>query len=218
MIELLPALLTHSRAEFETRVRAIESLAPMAQIDILDNSWLPGKTWADPDDIAAMETPLHFELHLMVTNPIEHLEQWSELPALKRVIFHLETALQPKQVIEAIRFYGWDVGVAINPETPAADVLEILPYVDEVMCLSVKPGASGRPFEHGVLKKITELAANNHHATIGIDGGVTIETLPLCIQAGATRLRVNSALFQNMDSVAKTWETLQQIARDSESR
>jgi len=218
MIELLPALLTQTREEFETRVRAVENLAPMAQIDILDDTWLPGKTWADPGDISATVSPLLFELHLMVAHPVEHLEAWSELPSLKRVVFHLETALQPKQVVEAIRFYGWDVVVAINPETPAADVLEILPYVDEVMCLTVKPGASGRPFEHGVLKKIAELAANNHHAIIGVDGAITAETLPLCIAAGATRIRVNSALFGGEKSVAEAWAELEKIAQESESR
>ena len=218
MIELLPALLTQSREEFETRVRAVENLATMAQIDILDDTWLPGKTWADPGDISSMETPLLFELHLMVAHPLEHLERWSELPSLKRIVFHLETALQPKQVVEAIRFYGWDVVVAINPETPAADVFEILPYVDEVMCLTVKPGASGRPFENDVLKKIAELAANNHHAIIGADGAITTETLALCVAAGATRVRVNSALFGSEKNIADAWAELEKIAQESESR
>ncbi len=218
MVDLLPALLVDSREEFETRVRAIEAFASMAQIDVIDGTWLAGETWADPSDISAIVTPLLFELHLMVAHPIEHLAAWAELPSLKRIIFHLETAEQPKQVIEAIRFHGWDVGVAINPETPAAAVHDILPYVDEVMCMTVKPGASGRPFEHGVVKKITELAAHNMHAVIGADGAISRETLPLCVDAGATRVRVNSSLFNAKVSPLDAWTALERIAQESHSR
>ncbi|MCX6780748.1 MAG: hypothetical protein NT003_01375, partial [Candidatus Magasanikbacteria bacterium] len=162
MIELIPDFLVQSLEEFETRARIVESLDPIAHIvhiDVLDGSWIPEKeSWADAAAIGNAMTPLTFELHLIVANPIEHLDAWFDVPAVKRVFFHLETATQPKQVIEAIRFHGWEVGVAINPETPASAVAEIAHYVDEIMCMTVKTGASGRPFEHDVLKKIEELA------------------------------------------------------------
>ncbi|MCX6780594.1 MAG: hypothetical protein NT003_00525 [Candidatus Magasanikbacteria bacterium] len=160
-------------------------------------------------------TPLNYELHLMVANPIEHLDAWFDVPAVKRVIFHLETATQPKQVVEAIRFHGWEVGVAINPETPASAVAEIAHYVDEIMCMTVKTGASGRPFEHDVLKKIEELATAHPHVIIGVDGAIGKETLGLCMAAGATRARVNSGIFgPNVSSPATAWTELQRIAQE----
>ena len=191
----------------------IESFAPLAQIDVIDGSWLTGETWADADDIGEIISTLRYELHLMVANPIEHLEAWTELPSLKRVIFHVETATQPKQVIEAIRYHGWDVGVALNPETPTSLVRELGQYVDEVMLMTVKPGASGRPFEHGVLKKIAELSEYDPRLIIGVDGAISAETLALCFDAGVTRARVNSSLFGTGLSAANAWAALQKVAQ-----
>lgn len=213
MIEIIPTILVATEEEFVARVRSIETFAPMAQIDIIDGSWISGETWADPLTISNVISPLTYELHLMVANPIEHLDAWTELPSIKRVIFHIETVTQPKQVIEAIRFHGWEVGLALNPETPISSVQEFVQYVDEVMFLTVKPGASGRPFEHGALKKIESFAHEVGHAVIGVDGGISRETLPLCIDAGVTRLRVGNALTGTSDVAAKTWKELHSIAQ-----
>lgn len=207
MTELIPTILVQSKEEFEARVRKIESLAPMAQIDVIDGSWIPGETWADPDEISAIVTPLQYELHLMVAHPIEHLDAWTELPSLKRVFFHIETATQPKQVIEAIRFHGWEVGIVLNPETPVSAVHDFAPYVDEVMFMTVKPGKNGAAFEPEVLKKIEELSNESGHELIGVDGGVSESTLAQCIDAGAGRLRVGHAL--------DSWATLVRIAEQA---
>lgn len=213
MIEIIPTILVVTEEEFITRVRSVETFATMAQIDVIDGSWIPGETWADPMTISNIISPLTYELHLMVANPIEHLDAWTELPSIKRVIFHIETVTQPKQVIEAIRFHGWEVGLAVNPETPISAVHDYVSYADEIMFLTVKPGASGRPFEHGALKKIESFAHEVGHTVIGVDGGVSRETLPLCIDAGATRLRIGHALTSAGPTMAETWEEFHRIAQ-----
>lgn len=215
--EIIPALLTTSREEFETKVRRVESFASLAQIDILDGSWLPEKSWANAGDITSIISPLQYELHFMTTDVAEKLPAWEESPAVLRVLFHIEATADARKTIEAIRFYGWEVGVALNPETPLEAVLPLVPYVDEIMFLAVHPGGGGRPFEPTVLEKIRALIATRHtlrgsiFPVIGVDGGVTRETLPSILSAGATRLRVNTALFESGVSAKEAWHTLNEI-------
>lgn len=212
MNEVLPAILVASQDEFEARIRAIESHSAMAHIDILDGTWRPEKTWADPRAITNILSPLHYELHLMVANPIEHLDAWTEIPAIKRVIFHYETVTQPTQIIEAIRFHGWDVVMAINPETPESVVHEYIHYVDEIMCMTVAPGAAGRPFEPSVLEKISAIAGHHPDAIIGVDGAISAETLLQCRAAGAKRFRANSSVFATEADPIAALTALEQTA------
>lgn len=210
MIELIPALLVQTRDEFEERVRVIEPFAPIAQIDVLDGSWLGAKSWADTIEISHIKSQLHFELHLMVANPVAEMEKWAEIPSVKRVIFHIETVERPLDAIEAARFYGWECGVALNPDTPLETVEKILEYIDEILFLTVQPGAGGRTFEKNVLKKIASLAARPKHPIIGADGAMNPETIPMAIKSGATRIIVNTALFNAEMPVAETWRRLLQ--------
>lgn len=215
--EIIPALLATSREEFETKVRRVESFASLAQIDILDGSWLPEQSWANPGDITNIISPLQYELHFMTTDVAKKLLAWEENPSVFRVLFQVETAADARKTIEAIRFYGWEAGAALNPETPIDAILPLIPYVDEIMFLAVHPGGSGRTFEPRVLEKIRAFLAMRHtlrgsiFPIIGIDGGVTRATLPSILSAGATRLRVNTALFESGVSAKEAWHTLNDI-------
>ncbi len=213
MIEIIPALLCESQEEFIQKTKIIEPFALFAQIDVMDGSWLDGKkTWCDIDSISETISPLLYEIHFMVRDPMEKLSKWAAIPAVKRVIFHFETVTQPKQIIEAIRYHGMEAVLAVNPETAFDEVAEFVPYVDEVMIMTVKPGASGRPFERGVLEKISRCADAGHGIIVGVDGAISVETIPDCVAAGATRLRVNSSLFKATIPPADAWTTLIRVA------
>ncbi len=202
MTQIIPAILVHSAAEFESRLRTIEAEAPRIQIDVLDGTWQPEKSWADPGLIGQMLSPAHFELHLMVANPLQHLDAWTETTAVKMVYFHVEPVEDPKKVIEAIKFHGWQAGIAVAPETPLADVAHLLPYVDDILFLTVHPGASGRPFEQSVLEKIAECRTATPTLAITVDGALSAATIPAAKTAGATRFIVNGAIFNTPNPVA----------------
>ncbi len=215
-IEIIPALLCDSRPEFEEKIRVLETFAGMVQIDVLDGSWLDGqKSWADKDYISEILSPLLFEVHLMVTQPLIQIPRWCQLPSVRRIIFHIETMSDPtetKRTIEAIRFHGREACVALNPETSFRVIDTTVRYVDEVLFLTVQPGASGRTFEQPVLKKISEFSKIYPKIKVGVDGGISDTTILPCITAGVSRLVVNSALFGARVSPRDAWQHLQEVA------
>src|SRR3989338_3529249 len=120
MIELIPSLLVTSKKEFEEKLRLVEQEVQTVHVDILDGSMFENTTWWNAQDVGAMATPVKFELHLMVENPLPIIGAWKKyVKGTKRAIIHAEISRQLGSVIDHIHdIYKLDAGVALNPETP----------------------------------------------------------------------------------------------------
>jgi ribulose-phosphate 3-epimerase len=93
--------------------------------------------------------------------------------------FHLKTCKDPMEVIDYIHSIGIKVGMAINPDEEVKELLPYIPYLDEVLVMSVVPGKGGQSFMSEVLPKIDELIELKvkNHFIIAIDGGINGETV-----------------------------------------
>ena len=195
MIEIIPSLLVYNEEECKIKIASLGQSVSMIQLDIADGIFVANKTWADPKVVAAC-AQTEIELHLMVQNPLEELLRWREIPLIKRVHFHFESMSENiDNTILAIREAGYEVGIALRPET-SIDVLE--PYIndiDAVLFLSVEPGAQGREFQSTVLEKIKEFRTRGYNHFVEIDGGVNEITLPKIIAAGVDAVCPGSAIF-----------------------
>jgi ribulose-phosphate 3-epimerase len=88
-------------------------------------------------------------------------------------------------------------GVALNPATPPEAVAEVLDLVDLVLVMTVNPGFGGQKFIASQLAKIARLRAmiGDRPIHLQVDGGVTPETAPRVVAAGADVLVAGSAVF-----------------------
>lgn len=200
MIEIIPSVLVSTEEEFKHNILSLGQSVTMIQFDIADGIFVPNKTWCDPMVVKeCVQTEI--ELHLMVQNPLEELLRWDTVPLVRRVHFHFESVSEDvDNTIVAIREAGYEVGVALKPETPI-DVLE--PYIndiDAVLFLSVEPGAQRRPFQPAVLEKIHEFRSRGWNHFVEIDGGVNETTLQEIINSGVDAVCPGSAVFKNGDA------------------
>lgn len=198
--EIIPAILAPTFAEFAHNLHLVEGLAPYVQIDVMDGEFVNARSFAGRADLLTLHTPARFELHLMVADPLLELKSWADIIHVFRVIFHLEAVADPRPVIQAIRAHGWQVGIALNPETPFAAVEPYLSEIDLVLFLAVTPGAQGQKFMPEVLQKITAGKTHAPHVMIGVDGGINRDTITRAYQAGATICYVGSALLRAPDA------------------
>ena len=73
-----------------------------------------------------------------------------------------------------------------------------------------KIGFQGQSFDERVLHKVNDLRERFPELIISIDGGVSLETAPLLIKAGANRLVAGSAILKSED-IEKTIKEFQSL-------
>jgi ribulose-phosphate 3-epimerase len=141
--------------------------------------------------------PLHLQTHALDYNP-------ENMPA-DTLFFHQETISPEKQrdFIHAIHHKGFQAGITLNPKTEVSTILNILPFVDAVLLMSVEPGFSGQKFIEDTIKKINPIAAfrkqHNRQLTICIDGGVNEQIITKLAAHGVDQVAIASAIFDTTD-------------------
>lgn len=195
MNTIIPAVLSHTRADALDRIKLVSKVGKTLQVDVCDGHFVPNTTII-PRDLANINTKTKLEFHLMVLYPEHHLHDISHIPQAKTVIFHIESMREKHQVerfIAHAKFHKLKVGIALKPETSALKVKPFLKLVDQVTVMTVHPGFMGAAFIDQS-KKIKQIRAWNKKIPIEVDGGIHQGTLGICKQAGANLFVVGSAL------------------------
>jgi ribulose-phosphate 3-epimerase len=192
-IQIVPAILTDDPEALEKLVRQAEDFTNYAQLDIMDGKFVPSRS-IRCGDMANLKTKLNWEAHLMVLHPETYVEDFVQAGA-KKIVFHYEATPAPREVIKQVKKLGVKVGLAVNPETDAGDILPLVDEVDSVLFLAVNPGFYGARFIPEVLDKIKEFRKARPKMETGIDGGIKESNIALIAGSGVDVIYVGSAIF-----------------------
>ena len=134
--------------------------------------------------LSACNTPL--DVHLMVSDVKKYIDLYRELKPVI-ITFHYEAVDNHRDVIDFIKSCGIKVGMSIKPDTKVDEIVDLLPYLDLVLVMSVEPGKGGQEFIYDSPVKINELdkirKEKDYSYLIEVDGGVNDITSKLCINA-----------------------------------
>jgi len=167
--------------------------------DMMDGHFVPNISFG-PAVMKALRgtTKKPFDVHLMVTNPIQWIDAVIDAGA-DHISFHVEAVADPMLLIKKIKDKNIGVGLALNPDTIIDNIAsEIFTELNRVVVMTVNPGFGGQKFIDQSMK-IKMIRAQYPHLDIMVDGGVNIETAAIVIEAGATTLVTGSALFNASD-------------------
>lgn len=202
-IIIAPSILAADLAHLQKEVDTVKDDADWIQVDVMDGHFVPNLSFGAPVT-KWIETPLHIDVHLMVSNPEERIEEFLAL-GVHHITFHAEAVPNTdsrKALMQAIRDGGATAGIAINPETPLEEINDILEEIDLLLVMSVHPGFGGQKFIVDVLDKVRTARAQQPELMIQMDGGVDNVTAPDCIAAGANNLVSGSYIFKSEDRKA----------------
>lgn len=212
--EIIPAILTDNFEDFTAQAKKMEIIFPLAQIDVMDGEFVSGRSFEERGEINGLKTKLNFELHLMVKNPLAEMEKWTGVKNITRVIFHLEAAANPQEIINFIRGRCAQVGVALNPKTPLTVLEPYYKLVDIVLFMTVRPGQQGAKFLPEVGKKIKEFnkltRASGKRPLVAVDGGINKHNIAGVKAWGVDIFYVGSALTKTKD-LNKAYEELTRL-------
>jgi len=203
MRKIVPAILVKDLNEFNQKLKKAIKFFDEIQIDIIEEAFANNKT-VELVDIPSLSAGKSYQMHLMVTDPVDYLVHCKRLGA-KTIIFHNEIEKDTAEIIEKIREQNFDVFLAVAPGSGLETFEKYISQVDGILLMGAAPGFTGLEFEPRVLEKIKELRKKYPEITIEIDGGVSRGNIKELFDAGADILVVNSLFFkaENPEEVVK---------------
>ena len=199
-VKLAPSILAADFARLGEQVAEAErGGADRIHVDIMDGHFVPNITMGAPVVQSLRKvTSLRLEIHMMITDPDSFLDQFVKAGS-DSFIVHWEGNNNLHRTVQRIRSLRKEVGVAINPATPAFVLEEILPDLDQVLVMTVNPGFGHQPFIYTTLPKIKRVRQLIEQLKPGceleVDGGIDEATAQLTVDAGANVLVAGSSIF-----------------------
>lgn len=210
MHELMPTINVEDERTFRKQLAVLDGKVQRVQIDIADGVFVTSRSFHDP--LIAKEHTLEYELDLMVAEPRLILEPWRNVPSVKCAIIHVEIKESLEPLIELVKSFGWQVGLAISPPTDWRTIEPLLPKLDTVQFMTIFPGPNAAPFQPQVVPKIKLFHDAHPKIPITVDGGVNETTIPLLLAAGVTRFAVGSAIWGSGDPIQNYKKLLKLIS------
>lgn len=212
-IKIAPSILAADFTKLgEEVIAAQHGGADLLHIDIMDGRFVPNISMGMMIVEAIRNiTNLPLDVHLMIVEPEKYIQQFADAGA-NLISVHVEASPHLHRTLQQIRDLGCQVGVAINPHTPAAALSEIIADVDLVNVMTVNPGFGGQKFIESMPHKIAELRSMNQNVDIEVDGGINTDTVSRAIQSGANVLVAGTSLFKHKEGIKAGIDELRQAA------
>lgn len=193
----------YSQLEYEvTRVAAAGVDA--FSLDVMDGHFAPRITFGDYL-VARIRnwTDLPLEIHLMVERPETWVQRMCDAGA-DMVVFHLEAASDPFEVVERIRAEKRSVGVALTLDTAIEELPDdLIGVIDLVNLVAVPVGFGGSTSAADTFERIAGLRdrveAIGAQIGIEVDGGVKPSNALQYARAGADMLTVGTGIYHAAD-------------------
>lgn len=171
-------------------------------VDIMDGFYVDRIASGIPElKYIRNHTDAHLHVHLMTESPTVWAADAIAAGADTIILSTNTSGL--RNAIKIVKSASKRVGIALNPDSSVEILKPVLREIDEVMIMTVTPGAAGQEFEESCLHKISILNATRKkyglRYTISVDGGINPETAQKCWEAGADMLVSGSYLAKSND-------------------
>lgn len=215
-IQIAPSILAADYAHIADELAKV-STADLIHFDVMDGHFVPGISFG-ADFLRAIKasTDLPVDVHLMISNPDDKVEEYLDAGA-DSVSFHYEAAVHAHRLVSLIHERGARASIALNPATPVCLLEPILDDLDMVLVMTVNPGFGGQQLIESSLKKLRRLRrmCDEHgvNPRIEVDGGIYSGNIATVAAAGANVFVTGSSVFGRDDRA----QAIDELRRNAES-
>lgn len=200
-IRITPSVLNADRENLGHEIARIAAVSDLLHLDVMDDIFVPNLTW----DFAAAEaiikaSPLPVDAHLMITD-VDRIALDYAAIGTSSVTIHAEASVTPRATLQAIRKSGSRAGLALKPGTKIAEYQDLLDVVDMFLIMTVEPGFGGQSFMSDMMEKVrqTRKIIGQRPIWLQVDGGISLDTISIALEAGADTFVAGSAVFNSPD-------------------
>lgn len=212
---IAPSILSADFSNLSNDIKTAEAAgADWIHVDIMDGHFVPNMSMGIKAVQACRKiTNLPLDTHLMVKEPEKFIDIFVDA-GVNHLTVHIEATPHIHRLLQRIKEADCEPGITLNPGTHYSLIEPVLPMVFQVLIMTVNPGYGGQVFIPETLTKIRKiremLDSVNHQALIAVDGGISEETLPQVIEAGAQVFIAGSAIFNHPEGIASGIQSLKE--------
>ena len=213
---IAPSILSCDYGKMAEELERIEKCgADLVHVDVMDGHFVPNITLGAPVVKCIRKySSLPFDVHLMITDPIDYIEDFVNAGA-DSITIHAECDSDIEKTLSLIREKGCRAALSVKPKTPAEAVFEYLDRVSMVLVMTVEPGFGGQSFMADMMPKVEKIKAEIDRrgldVSIQVDGGIGESTIGVAAKSGADVFVSGNALFKSGD-MKKQIELFKQTA------
>lgn len=204
---IAPSIIAGDMSNLENEVkRCVAGKADYIHLDVMDGQFVPNKTF-DHTKIKELKslTVIPFDTHLMINEPVKHIQNYIDAGSdIITVHSEVTDASSFGEICDKLQQNKIGVGFAINPGTEFPDwACKFIPILDQIIVMSVIPGASGQKYIEQTHEKMSRLNSllfeNNFSGYIEADGGVNLENIGSIFADGARAFVGGGAIIGQQD-------------------
>ena len=216
MIRICPSILNANFDELPSEIGRIAELSDLLHLDVMDNVFVPNLTFdLDKSREIIRDSVIPVDVHLMIADADKNALPYADTEAVS-ITVHYEACADPIKVLKDLRSKGKRAAIAIKPGTPVEAVLDLLPFLDMILVMTVEPGFGGQKFMVDMMPKVEKARLWLNQNGLGdvwlqVDGGINLETIEIARKAGADAFVAGSAVFKS-DDPAQVVENLRRVA------
>jgi ribulose-phosphate 3-epimerase len=217
-VKIAPSILAADFTRLGEQVAEAERCgADRIHVDVMDGHFVPNISMGAPVVKSLRQvTRLPLETHLMISDPDLFLDEFVEAGS-DSFIVHWEGNNNLHRTVHRVKDLGKQVGLAINPATPAGVLEEMLPDLDLVLVMTVNPGFGHQHFIRSTLPKIQQVRRMiqqvRPECDLELDGGIDEATAPLGVAAGANVLVAGTSIFGCRQGIEAAISRLREVTK-----
>jgi len=203
-IRITPSILNADFDHLGQEIAKIADVSDLIHLDVMDNVFVPNFTFDFESASQIIKAcPIGVDAHLMVAHVDEIAPLYAQVGCAS-VTIHAEASENIGQTLRAIRSEGARSGLAIKPNTAIADYEQFCDLVDMFLIMTVEPGFGGQKFMSDMMDKVrvTRALIGDRPIWLQVDGGISLETIEIAVDAGADTFVAGSAVFKSDDPAA----------------
>lgn len=216
-IRITPSILNADFSKLDQEIESIAQVSDLIHLDVMDNVFVPNFTFDfEAASKIIQKSTLGVDAHLMVADVDQIAVQYAEIGCAS-VTIHAEATQNIPATLRNIRKAGARSSLGIKPNTDIEEYAALVDDVDMFLIMTVEPGFGGQKFMENMMEKVrrTRAIIGDRPIWLQVDGGISMGTIQLALEAGADTFVVGSAVFNSpepAEMVVSIRKFAQQIA------